>query len=244
MDNRPGNQSHTNDTRDNRTGQGERPAGDDVKPSRISSSASEVQPRAVPDNPVNAVAPRARPSDYTMEDIDEGRTPEDEGIDSLVDPSLGNERMSTNPDVLDLDGSYLDEGEEPSFSDDPGTTDLIEVIEEGDTYFAPTDPPDVRRRLDNAQVMGGFAGTSLEEPDMPDDTPERLQGGDDEIAERVRYALAADSYTTDLNIEVEVEDGIVYLHGKVGSLDDIEQAEQVAGSVPGVADVEEDLEIL
>jgi osmotically-inducible protein OsmY len=53
-----------------------------------------------------------------------------------------------------------------------------------------------------------------------------------------------DAYTTDLNIEVEVEDGVVYLHGTVGSLDDVEQAEQIAGSVPGVVEVDEDLEIV
>ena len=37
---------------------------------------------------------------------------------------------------------------------------------------------------------------------------------------------------------------MVYLTGKVRSLEDIEQAEQVAGSVPGVEEVEEELEIV
>jgi osmotically-inducible protein OsmY len=98
--------------------------------------------------------------------------------------------------------------------------------------------------LNNVETLGGFSITSLEEPNEPEDEPVHLQLNEDEIAHRVRYALATDAYTADLNIEVEVEDGVVYLHGTVGSLDDIEQAEQIAGSVPGVVEVEEDLEIV
>src|SRR5947209_6130410 len=182
-----------------------------------------------PQDPANAVNPSVRPSDYTMREIDSGETPLDEGMDELIDPTF-NERLSTNPDVLDLSSDQLVEGEEPAFNEDPGTTDVIEVVEEGATYFAPTDPPSVRRHLDNAEVLGAFSGSSLEEADMPEDQAVRFTGGGEELAERVRYALATDSYTTDLNIDVEVEDAIVYLHGSVGSLEDIEMAEQVAGS--------------
>jgi hypothetical protein len=208
------------------------------------SVAGESLPLPTLDDPVNAVDPRAKPSDYSMQEIDEGETPLGEGMDRLVDPSLRDERLSNNPDVLDLDGSYLQEGEEPTFTDDPGTTDVIEAVEEGEPYFPPTDPVIRVSRNQNADVMGGFSGSSYEEPSEPEDDPNRVQSNDDEIAERVRYTLAADAYTADLNIDVEVENGVVYLHGKVGSLDDIEQAEQLAGSVPGVEDVEEDLEIV
>jgi hypothetical protein len=180
-----------------------------------------------------------------MRDIYEGDTPLDEEMDSLIDPSMESERMSTNPDVLDLDSSWRVEGEEPDFMDEPGTTDMIEAVEEGEIYFPPTDPPlRTDDPLEGVDVLGGFAATSLEEPSDTMDHPLRLQTNDEEIAERVRYALRADAYTTDLNIEVEVEDGTVLLHGKVRSLDDIEQAEQIAGSVPGVEEVEEDLEIV
>jgi hypothetical protein len=244
MDEYPDNRSRTDDTRDVRTGQGEIPqSGDPVRPPRESADADEALPLRQPQDPVDAVAPGRRPSDYTMRDIDRGETPLDEGMDSLIDPGF-NERLSNNPDVMDLAGDYLIEGEEPSFNNDPGTTDVIEVVEEGETYFPPTDPPIVRRHLDNAEVMGGFSGSSMEEPDMPEDQPVRFTGGDEELAERVRYALASDSYTTDLEITVEVEDGVVYLHGKVGSLEDVEMAEEVASSVPGASDVEEDLEIV
>src|SRR5207253_11515816 len=124
---------------------------------------------------------------------------------------------------LDLDRSLIVHSEEPDFMEDPGTDDLVEAVEEGETYFPPTDPPLSRRRLTNAGVLGGFAESSLDEPAEAEDHPIRAQGNDEELAERVRYALAADSYTADLNIEVEVEYAVVYLHGKVGSLEDIEQ---------------------
>jgi hypothetical protein len=165
-------------------------------------------------------------------------------MDRMIDPSLGRERLSTNMDVLDLDRSWIQESEEPDFSDDPGTGDIIAVVEGEETYFPPVDPPIRAGRNQNASIVGGFSGTSLEDPVEPEDHPSQVQANDDELTEQVMYALAADSYTADLNIEVEVTDGVVYLHGKVGSLEDIEQAEQVAGSVPGVEDVEEDLEIV
>jgi len=204
---------------------------------------NEIVVEAPADDPVNAVDPTASPSRYSQRDIDAGRTPLDEDMEMLVDPSIGRERLSTNPDVLDLDDSWRVEGEEPDFMDDPGTTDVIESVEEAEPYFPPTDPP-IRRDASNAAILSGFSATSLEEDDPGEEDPLRVLGGDDEIAERVRYALATDGYTADLNIDVEVDDGIVYLHGKVRSLEDIEQAEQVAGSVEGVDEVEEDLEIV
>jgi hypothetical protein len=243
MDN---NQSGPGDTRDARTGEGELPQGDRMGAPITSSRAVEGPGFAGADDPVSAVNPGATPSDYTMEEIEEGDTPLDEGMDRLIDPSLHRQPLSTNRDVLDLDGSWIQESEEPDFMDDPGTTDVIEVVENGETYFPPTDPPvrSTRSGFETVDVVGGFAGTSLEEPIDTEDAPARLQNNDDELAEQVRFALSSDSYTGDLNIEVDVEDGIVYLHGKVGSLEDVEQAEQVAGSVPGVVDVEEDLEIV
>ncbi len=228
------------DSRDTRTGEGER-----ANPTVQRDTLSEAHTQSAASDPITAVNPRATPSNYTMQDIDRGNTPLDEEMDSLIDPSIESEQMSTNPDVLNLDSTWRVEGEEPDFMDDPGATDMIEAVEEGEPYFPPTDPP--LRTDDGLQgvgILGGFAATSLEEPGDTVDHPLRLHTNDEEVAERVRYALRADAYTTDLNIEVEVEDGTVLLHGKVRSLDDIEQAEQIAGSVPGVEEVEEDLEIV
>ena len=227
------------DSRDNRTSEGPT-----ARPYENRDVMDEGRSLAPEDDPVSAVNPMASPSSYSLDSAEGGRTPLDEELDSLVDPDVGREQLSNNPDVLNLDPSWLVESEEPDFMDDPGTTDVIEAIEEGEPYFPPTDPVVRTVGLNNVETLGGFSITSLEEPTEPVDEPLRLQLNEDEIAGRVRYALATDAYTADLNIEVEVEDGVVYLHGTVGSLDDIEQAEQIAGSVPGVVDVEEDLEIV
>jgi osmotically-inducible protein OsmY len=93
-------------------------------------------------------------------------------------------------------------------------------------------------------VLGGFSGTSLQEDEPDQFDPVRVQSGDDQIAQRVSYALATDAYTAELDVEVEVADGVAHLYGKVVSLDDIGQAEQVAGSVQGVEEVDEELEIV
>ena len=231
--------SSEQDSRDNRTTQGPTP-----KPLENRDMISEGRSLAPEQDPVNAVNPMASPSSYSLNAIEAGDTPVDEELDLLVDPDMEREQLSNNPDVLNLDASWRVESEEADFMGDPGTTDIIEAIEEGEPYFPPTDPPLRTVGLNNVETLGGFSITSLEEPTEPVDDPVRLQLNDDDIAGRVRYALATDAYTADLNIEVEVEDGTVYLHGTVGSLDDVEQAEQIAGSVPGVIEVEEDLEIV
>ncbi|HET9495360.1 MAG TPA: BON domain-containing protein [Chloroflexia bacterium] len=234
-----GNEARHHDSRDSRT-----QAGESAHPTQRRELPNESLVRAPADDPVTAVDPGASPSRYTDRQIEEGDTPLEEDMDMLVDPSIGPEKLSTNPDVLDLDESWRTEGEEPDFMDDPGTSDVIESVEEAEPYFPPIDPPIGTRSLSNARVRGGFASSSLEEPDEPEDEPLRVKGGDDAIEARVRYALRTDAYTSDLNIEVEVEDGVVRLHGKVRSIEDVEQAEQVAGSVEGVEDVEEELEII
>lgn len=155
-------------------------------------------------------------------------------------------RSGASEDVLDLDPEFLVESDEGSFTADPGTTDVMEVVENGETYFPPVDPVvrTVSGDFGGLEVAGGFAGTSLDEPREESRDPARLQLNDEELAENVLTALRNDAYTTDLDVDVEVVNGIVYLRGRVNSLDDVEQAEEVAGSVEGVVDVEEELEIV
>ncbi len=229
---------HT-DSRDART-----QAGEAAHPTEQRDTSDEIRVQSPADDPVNALDASASPSSYSQRDIDEGSTPLDSEMARLIDSRAKPEPMSKNADVLNLDESWLIEGEEPDFMEDPGTTDVIEAVEEAEPYFPPTDPPLSTHSVSNADVLGGFSATSLEGPEGVEDDPLRVQGGDEEVAERVRYALLRDAYTSDLNIEVEVQNGTVYLHGQVRSLDDIEQAEQVAGSVEGVEEVEEDLEIV
>ncbi|MGI8588692.1 MAG: BON domain-containing protein [Chloroflexia bacterium] len=149
-------------------------------------------------------------------------------------------------DVLDLGPEDRVEGEEPTFAGDPGTTDVMDVVENGATYFPATDPvvKSVDNGLEGLEVTGGFAESSLEEPGDAQRDPPQFKFHDDEIAENVITALRDDAYTTDLDIDVEVVEGVVYLRGRVNSIEDVEQAEEVAGRVEGVVDVEEELEIV
>lgn len=227
------------DSRDNRTTQGPTPM-----PEENRDVQDEERSLAPEQNPVGAADSMASPSSYTLADISEGDTPMDQELESMVDPDMGDEQISNNPDVLNLDSSWLVESEEDDFMGDPGTVDVIQAIEEGEPYFPPTDPVIRAQGLNNAEMLGGFSITSLEEPNEPRDVPVRLLTNDDEMAQQVHYALATNAYTADLNIKVEVRNAVAFLHGMVGSLDDIEQAEQVAGTVPGIEDVEEDLEIV
>lgn len=112
-------------------------------------------------------------------------------------------------------------------------------------YFPPTDPV-VRVGAEGTEILGGFAATSVDE--VAEDTraierPGAGVRGDDEIADDVRRELAEDALTAELPVDVEVVEGVVVLRGTVSSLDDVEAAEDVAGRVPGVAEVDEDLEI-
>lgn len=112
------------------------------------------------------------------------------------------------------------------------TTDAMESSDNAQPYFAPTDPPVIPGGRDNAELAQGFAPTSEGiEPagDMPTD--------DDTITERVQRLLRADAATSELDLEVETRDQVVYLRGVVPSIDDGDLAVDVASRLPTVLDV-------
>ncbi|MCL5960986.1 MAG: BON domain-containing protein [Chloroflexi bacterium] len=134
---------------------------------------------------------------------------------------------------------------EPDLKDNIGTTDVMESDSENEPFFPPTDPVvlPTDREEGGFTVIGGFAPTSDDNvSDAPDHPPE-VYHTDDEIADDVRRALRRNAGTASLILLVGVRNGIVYLRGKVQSLEDVDQAEAVAGDVPGVLDVREELEI-
>lgn len=154
----------------------------------------------------------------------------DSGDFQFADPAA-NPDAALDPE-LELD---------PDFTGDIGTTDARLATEEGDTYFPPTDPV-VRPIVGNQEIaiVGGFEATS-----MDGDGPETgdLTRNDEDIADDVRRELLEDALTTDLGVEVAVRDGLVVLSGAVPSIDDVENAESVAGRVSGIVEVREDLRI-
>jgi osmotically-inducible protein OsmY len=111
------------------------------------------------------------------------------------------------------------------------------VSEGGVVYVPPTDP--VRRGM---EVIGGFQSDSMEhvgvEPSASDDQP-----GDLALKDAVIRELREDASTTDLDIEVYVENGVCCLRGTVPYLDDTDNAAAVASIVPGIVEVRDELKV-
>jgi hypothetical protein len=117
------------------------------------------------------------------------------------------------------------------------TDDPLVAADYAEPYIAPTDPPVVPGGRDTIEVAQGFAGTS-EGYEERAGTP-----GDDEITERVRDLLGSDAATSTLNLHVYTVDGVVYLRGRVQSLDDTDLAAEIASRIPGVVDVVDEMTV-
>lgn len=177
---------------------------------------------------------------------------------ALVLPEMVGELTSDGPSPSDLPDSLADiealGGEiEPDFTDQPLLTDPVaaagpsgsaeDAVESGDeVYYPPTDPVITTDAHGQAEVLGGFSAGSMAEIEV---APSALDGqlGDEAIADTIRQELREDALTTDLQINVLVREGVVRLRGSVPTIEDAENAEEVAARVPGVLDVVEELEV-
>jgi len=168
--------------------------------------------------------------------------------------NAGEPTASNLPDSVD---EIAEEGQdiEPDFADEPLETTGIEdftaprlddgsgdVLHEEDVVFPPTDPVVTTDRHGNTRVLGGFEPTSMTSMGV-DRSAEDGRPGDEALADAVRRELREDAATTALAIAVTVRDGVVYLRGAVPALEDVDSAEDVAGRVPGVEEVVEQLAV-
>ncbi len=113
--------------------------------------------------------------------------------------------------------------------------------EDAETYVPPTDPVVTTDDQGNAQVLGGFGATSMEEPAV---APSETHGpADSALEEAIRRELRRDAATTDLPIEIEVIDGVAHLRGEVSDMVDSDNAAEVAGRVPGVLEVIDETDV-
>jgi hypothetical protein len=111
-----------------------------------------------------------------------------------------------------------------------------EAAEEGIPWVPPTDPPVVGATDDGELEIGaGFGTTALDEP-FDADHHDRSVTSDDEVTERVREALRADSLASRYADELAIEtDGTtVIVEGEVDDLDDEEQIVAVVSEVSGL----------
>ena len=119
--------------------------------------------------------------------------------------------------------------------DDDDPTELDMSPSDFDELEIPTDPPIVPGGRNNAQIPAAEGDDDVEARDRAIT--------DDEISARVHRLLRSDSATSMLRIHVRTEDGVVTLRGSVETLDDTDNAAEVAFRVRGVVDVVDELEV-
>jgi hypothetical protein len=125
------------------------------------------------------------------------------------------------------------------------TDDAMEAVEEGYTYVPPIDPPTVPGGgLSNAEVASGLGTSALDEP-YDEDHHDSFMATEDEVSDRVREALRADSSTARYadQIVIQTRGGVVTLRGVVDDLVDSDNILAVAGYVEGVAEVVDELRV-
>ncbi|HLH23254.1 MAG TPA: BON domain-containing protein [Chloroflexota bacterium] len=144
----------------------------------------------------------------------------------------------------------------PDFTDQPLETTGIEdfvaearddrearnVLEETENVVVPPTDPVISTASGQAEVLGGFAPTSMDEQYVAPSAEDPYLG-DEAIADAIRRELVEDATTTALRIDVEVRQGTAFLRGEVEGLEDADNAEAVASRVPGVREVREELRV-
>ncbi len=122
------------------------------------------------------------------------------------------------------------------------TSDRVAPVEEDPSYFAPTDPVIGVGQEGEVEVRGGWTPTSMTSEEVAA-SAEDNQPGDEALADAIARELREDASTLALNLEVEVDQGVAHLRGTVTDLTDAENAEEVAGRVPGVRDVIDEMTV-
>ena len=172
---------------------------------------------------------------------------------SADDAGLGDDALDTDEAAdadqdVSLESSGIDDLDEvPLETDDNDVVDDTiyddePPVEPDPAYFAPTDPVIGSDQEGNLVVLGGWEPTSLSDEEV-DRSAEDNRPGDEALADAIRRELREDAMTTDLQIDVQVENGVARLRGQVPGLDEAEAAQEVASQVPGVRDVIDELDV-
>jgi hypothetical protein len=157
-------------------------------------------------------------------------------LDAHTEEQLADAGGEFEPDFTDQ--SVLHDPREASGANSSGADD---PAASGDAVYAPPIDPVIKTDAHGrAEILGGF-GSEDDVPMERSASDGRL--GDEALADAVRRRLAEDSATTDLSIVVAVRNGVAHLRGQVADLDDADNAESVAASVPGIREVVEELEV-
>jgi hypothetical protein len=129
--------------------------------------------------------------------------------------------------------------------EDGDTSDPVDVSDPGLTYVAPIDPPTGVDERGDPTIAAGFG---LDSDADPSDADHRASDGlgDDEMSERVRDRLAADSLGSEYveQLDIDAAGGIVRVGGVVEDLDIQDHLLSLVSEMPGVREVEDRLRLL
>jgi osmotically-inducible protein OsmY len=123
--------------------------------------------------------------------------------------------------------------------DKPIQTDPAEAVQNAEPYFPPTDPVVRVDRKGETRVAGGFGTGEAPESHVPAATEDAPS--DEALEHLVHRALRLDASTAHLHLKVGVLQGVVRLQGMVEDEADVENALAVAGDVPDVVEVLDEL---
>jgi osmotically-inducible protein OsmY len=143
--------------------------------------------------------------------------------------------MKDRQDIDDVPDSEI-EVEPP---DDPGAIDPAQAVEEAEPYFPPTDPVVRQAQTGETEIAGGF-GTG-EVPEFPAHAVTQDVPSDEALEDAVHRQLRLDASTAHLHLNAEASQGVVRLQGSVDDEADAENALAIAGDVPGVVEVIDEL---
>jgi hypothetical protein len=122
------------------------------------------------------------------------------------------------------------------------TSDPV-IAEEGETYHPPVDPPVVGVEDDgDPRIAAGFGPEAAADP-FDDDHRGSLETPLDDMAERVREALLADSLGSGYvdRLRIETSGSVARLEGVVEDLDVMDHLVGVVAEVPGITEVRDQL---
>jgi len=134
-----------------------------------------------------------------------------------------------------LPGELDNEDELTPFPGVVGTTDELEAVRDAEPYDPPVDPPVLPGGREGIHVATGF-GFSAEE-EAAQDPPLR---GDEDLRDEALLLLHQDSLASQFPLDVEVENGVIRLVGRVQSIEDADYVTSLLDRLPGVVDIIDD----
>ena len=125
------------------------------------------------------------------------------------------------------------------------TSDPLIASEEGEVYHPPVDPPVVGVEDDgDPRIAAGFGPESDADP-FDEDHQATLEASADDMSERVREALLADSLGSTYvdRLRVETAGSVALVEGVVDDLDVMDHLIGVVAQVPGISEVRDRLSL-